>query len=243
MYNSLKNTAKTLLPKSLLFRMEPFLRGLVLFRYRGKKFKCNICDTRLRTFISLKKGDLLCPACGSRSRTRKLLQLLNDESLLQGNILDFSPPRGFYRKLKRNKAINYYPTDFENEFIAHYKYNITDIPVEEDYFDLILCYHILEHIPDDNKAIAELFRVLKPNGCCFIQTPFKKGDIYEDPEIISPNERLIAFGQEDHVRIYSVNGLKNRLEKARFKVEVISFTEKEENFHGFKSEIVLKVRK
>ncbi len=120
--------------------------------------------------------------------------------------------------------MKYFSTDFENEFIAEYNYDITQIPVENNFFDLIICYHILEHIEDDKKAMEELQRVLKSGGTCIIQTPFKEGDIYEDAFKKTKKERLEAFGQEDHVRVYSVNGLKERLCANGFKnVEVKTF--------------------
>ena len=55
--------------------------------------------------------------------------------------------------------------------------------------------------------------------------PFKQGDIYEDPNITSPEDRLRHFGQADHVRIYSAEGLQKRLQGVGFEVEVLRFTE------------------
>lgn len=81
--------------------------------------------------------------------------------------------------------------------------------------------------------MSELYRVLKPNGYCIIQTPFKDGDIYEDLSIDTEAERLKHFGQEDHVRIYSVAGLQSRLEQTGFKVDVRTYTEQPDNYHGF----------
>jgi hypothetical protein len=71
--------------------------------------------------------------------------------------------------------------------------------------------------------MLELYRVLKTNGTIFIQTPFKDGEIYEDYSIVLPEERLLHFGQEDHVRIYSIYGLKSMLENTGFKVETKTF--------------------
>lgn len=243
MYNSAKYFVKNLLPKRFLFKNEVFLRKLLLFKYRGSIYQCNICHTSLKNFIPLSGNDLLCPACGSRCRTRRLYKTLQNKEMLQGKILDFSPSRSLYRVLKKNRNINYFPTDYADEFIADYHYDITNIPVEDNFFDLILCYHILEHIEDDQQAMSELYRVLKPNSTCFIQTPFRDGNIYEDLSITTEAERLKAFGQKDHVRIYSINGLKQRLENAGFNVNVLTFTEKEGHYNGFKNETVLKAIK
>ena len=102
---------------------------------------------------------------------------------------------------------------------------------KERQFDLIICYHILEHVIDDVNAMKELHRVLKPNGTVLIQTPFKEGDIYENYNISSEAERLLHFGQEDHVRIYSIDGLKNRLENSGFTISVTQF--EKDTYLGF----------
>ena len=65
----------------------------------------------------------------------------------------------------------------------------------------------------------------------------KDGEIYEDYAITSESERLIHFGQEDHVRIYSVDGLKKRLESVGFSIIVKQY-EKDE-YLGFSNEIML----
>ena len=210
-YKSLKKIAFSVLPKRFLLRFEPSLRSLFLFRFRGSKYLCNICDSPLKKFIPLDDQDLLCPFCGSRSRTRALFKILDESKLLTGTVLHFSPSRSLYRNLKKNPKITYISTDFANEFIADHHFDITNITLDEGSVDLIICFHILEHIIEDQKAINELARVLDHNGICLVQTPFKTGGIYEDNTIINPQERLKVFGQEDHVRIYSINGLQKRL--------------------------------
>lgn len=243
MYNVLKSVAKNILPKNILIRYEEGFRKFLAPMYRGENCKCNLCETSLKNFALLKNGDKICPVCGSISRTRRLFMLLNEEFLFpNATILDFSPSRVLYRNLKNRKDIAYFSTDYENEFLADYRYNITKIDAENDRFDLITCYHILEHITEDQQAINELFRVLKKGGTALIQTPFKEGEIYEDYNIISPQERLEHFGQNDHVRIYSVSGLENRLKQAGFSTVVRILGE--DNYQGFtKKEVVIVCKK
>ena len=124
-------------------------------------------------------------------------------------------------------------TDFEKEFIADLNLDLTNINLSSNSVDLLLCFHVLEHIPEDKKAMSELYRILKSPGKCFIQTPFKEDDIYEDLSIQSKEERRLHFGQDDHVRIYSIASLKERLEDWGFKIKVLHFSEKEENYFGF----------
>lgn len=231
MYNFLKSVAKNILPKKILVRYEENFRRLLTPLYRGENCNCNLCETKLKNFAELENGDKICPICGSLSRTRRLFMLLNDEFLLPNTVvLDFSPTRSLYRKMKSRKDISYYSSDFENEFLADYHYDITKIDAEDQKFDLIICYHILEHIAEDQQAMSELFRVLKDKGALLVQTPFKEGEIYEDQNITLPKERLKHFGQDDHVRIYSVSGLENRLKKAGFITEVRTF--KSDEYYG-----------
>ncbi|MFL1011276.1 class I SAM-dependent methyltransferase [Flavisericum labens] len=244
MYNSLKKTLKAIVPKKFLFKNEMVLRKFYGFFYLGKNHQCNICDHKLKSFIVLKNGDLLCPFCGSLSRNRRLWAMLNQNNK-NGNWLHFSPSRSLYRKLKANSEINYFSTDFEDEFLADFKFDITKIDQENEKFDSIICYHILEHIENDDLAMKELYRVLKPNGKIYIQTPFKDGEIYEDKSIITPKAREKHFGQNDHVRIYSVEGLKKRLESNNLIVEAITFEENDSDlYYGLDSpETIIIARK
>ncbi|WP_299216467.1 class I SAM-dependent methyltransferase [uncultured Dokdonia sp.] len=243
MYQLTKKVAKSIIPKSFLLRNELILRKLFSFKYRGSIYTCNVCDASLKKFIPIGKEDLLCPICGSRSRSRRVYHLLKENHLLSGKTLHFSPPRALYRILKKTPDIIYIATDYENEFIADYSYDITAIAAPDNSFDTIICYHVLEHILDDTKAMAELYRVLKPKGTCLVQTPFKQGAIYEDNSITSEEGRLEAFGQKDHVRIYSLEGLNTRLKDAYFKTEIIDFTTEKDHIHGWQSECVIKAMK
>lgn len=232
MYQSLKFLLKQLLPSEWLFRCEPTFRRIHSLFYYGHKFECPICAGRWFRFIN-NPPQLICPRCGSIARNRRLYNILIKNYLKKGTqVLDFSPSRALYRKLKTFPNINYFSTDFSNEFLADFKYDICKIESLSNRFDLIICFHILEHIENDALAMQELHRVLKPGGTCLIQTPYKNGDIYEDATIQRPTDRLKFFGQSDHVRLYSVNALKERLQLAGFSVEVKFFVEKKQNRFG-----------
>lgn len=236
MYNSIKRSVINILPKKILIKNERFFRNIIGISYLGSNNQCNICNKKLRTFVSLKNEDLLCPFCGALSRTRRLWSLVNNKDILNGHVLHFSPSRNLYREFKKNTAITYFSSDFEDEFLADYKFDITAIKQKDKKFDIIICYHILEHIVDDIKAMQELYRVLKPQGQVYLQTPFKSGEIYEDYTITLPEDREKHFGQNDHVRIYTVEALKSRLEQVGFSVSIKNFKENESDYYnGLKS--------
>lgn len=239
MYETLKKILKKIVPESIIRKNEKLLRKFVALTRKGNNYECNICKFQMSHFIILENGNQLCPKCGSLPRTRRLWQIL--EPNIEGKeILHFSPSTALSTKIEETKTKNYVTTDYEDEFVADEKYDIQDIAVADNSFDIVICFHVLEHIPDDKKAMGEIKRVLKPGGVCYIQTPFKKGDIYEDDRINTPEARLKHFGQADHLRVYSAIGLKSRLQEAGFGVKIKKFSEIKDNRFGFKeSEIIL----
>lgn len=110
--------------------------------------------------------------------------------------------------------------------MAMEKIDITDIPYADNTFDVIICSHVLEHIPEDRKAMLELFRVLKKGGWAILQVPLDstRNVTFEDPNITNPKEREKYFGLRDHVRIYGLD-YKNKLELAGFRVKVDKYAE------------------
>lgn len=241
MYRLAKSIAVKIVRPAHLFRYEMLMRRFIALFYSGNTHMCSICTKKLRKFITLHNDDLLCPACGSLARDRRLWTLLKKDYLNDGaTVLDFSPSRSIARNMLKEN-IEYRSTDLSGNFLAKYSYDITSLPLNDSFVDLIVCYHILEHIDDDAKAMHELYRVLKPKGIALVQTPFKDGDIYENAAVTTPEERLQHFGQDDHVRIYSVQGLSSRLKKAGFNVVIKSFDA--DSYRGLFNETVLIISK
>ena len=100
--------------------------------------------------------------------------------------------------------------------------DITDMNFEDNFFDVIICNHVLEHVKDGRKAMSELFRVLKPKGFAILQVPISKNakETFEDFSITTPKGREKYFGQKDHVRIYGNEDYKKILESVGFKLDV-----------------------
>ena len=234
MYEKLKHIVKSIVPESVLKSQDRRIRYIQGLFYRGSKYQCNICDTKLRKFISLHTGDLMCPNCGSLPRARGLWNRVKDQ-LDHKVVLHFSPSLSIKEAVSnKTNTTKYLTTDYEGEFDTEFHFDIENIDLEDKSIDVIICYHVLEHIINDGKAISELYRILKPGGSCYIQTPFKEGDIYEDFNITDPKERIIQFGQNDHVRIYSPEGLKQRITQAGFNAEIITMKNDPKNYNGYK---------
>jgi len=227
MYERLKEILKQIIPEKRVSQIEFPLRKIYSVFYFGKNVHCPVCENSFSKFILLPDGDLKCPRCGSLARQRRLCLLLMNEIKpdKEDVVLHLSPSRSIQRRLKNNSGFNYVTSDYEKGRGADKNYDLTSIDEEDEMYTVIICYHILEHIQDDQKAMKELFRILKPNGILLVQTPFRPGNIYEDLSIKTRSERFKHFGQEDHVRIYSVDGLKHRLEEAAFRVQVKYFDE------------------
>jgi predicted SAM-dependent methyltransferase len=119
--------------------------------------------------------------------------------------------------------LSYFTADLKSA-LASVKTDITNIAYKSNSIDVVLCNHVLEHVPEDRKALTELFRVLIPGGWAILNSPIdlERAETFEDPSIISPQDRERAFGQSDHVRIYG-RDYKGRLENAGFVVTVESY--------------------
>ena len=147
------------------------------------------------------------------------------------NLLHVAPERNLQKILKSFSNIEYVSGDLNPLVNWDVILDITDIKFKDNFFDVIICNHILEHIEDDRKAMRELFRVLRPKGIAILQVPISKNakKTFEDFTITPPKERERYFGQKDHVRIYGKD-YKNRLESIVFKVE----------FYDIKKELKIK---
>ena len=244
MYELIKHIINSVLPATVIKQQKRNLRYIYGLLYRGSNFQCNLCEIKLRKFINLSSGDLICPNCGSLPRTRGLWDILKN-NIKNQSVLHFSPPESLKEVIELKGNTNkYITTDFEGEFESEYNFDIENINMTNESIDVIICYHILEHIENDMNAITELYRILKKNGCCYIQTPFKEGSIYEDQTIREPTERLKHFGQKDHLRIYSPLELSDRLSQTGFSTELIELTNDSSNYYGLKTkDIILICRK
>ncbi|EOO23858.1 glycosyltransferase [Bacillus cereus VD133] len=183
------------------------------------------------TFEMWNKDTGICPVCYSMDRERLYRTYIETETDLLSSeytMLHIAPEAKLRRWLNEHKNITYVCGDLEPKDSLMEEIDVTKLTYENNAFDVILCSHVLEHVPDDEKAMRELCRVLKPGGWGIIQVPIVTNVecIIEDKSVVTPQLRKLVFGQEDHVRIYNQSGFIQRLTNAGFKVELYNVAEK-----------------
>lgn len=219
--------------KPPLRKVRQLIRSL---KYVGIGRYCPVCNRNSRKFGPvgiIPRDDAACFFCGSYERHRLVwLYFKRKTNLFSGQslkVLHVAPEAIFEELLRAQLGSNYLTADLYNPR-AMVKMDITDIRYPDDSFDVIYCSHVLEHVPDDKKAMREFHRVLKPSGWAMLLVPIVCEQTFEDPSITDPAERARLFGQEDHVRNYGRDYV-DRLREAGFEVTVIlpeDFMTKEE---------------
>jgi len=229
----MKKRVKKFIPKIIFKIFYRFKNQNEINSITGNKVLCPICNSQFKVFGSygiIKRNNALCYTCGSLERHRLLWLYLKEKTDLfkhnaQIRILHFAPEKNFYDIFSENCDIEYIPCDLFPEKYNFEKKNqikkvdITNIPFDDNYFDFILCNHVLEHISNDRLAMSELFRVMKKGGWGIFQVPidYDREVTYEDFNLTTDEERLKAFGNADHVRWYGRDYI-SRLENAGFSV-------------------------
>ena len=231
--NNLVKIVLNTIPRKLLTRLSFLLKPLIKIYLYGNKYTDPIDGSSFRKFLSYGynkiRKNALSPSTFSLERHRLLwLYLQNETDFFEKKmkVLHFAPEAAFLKKFKKLKNISYDTIDLDSP-LADIKADICDLPIKNDSYDFILCNHVLEHILDDNKAMKELYRVLKKGGTGIFQVPLNMSNkqTYEDFTITDPKERNKAFGQYDHVRVYGMDFFE-RLKNVGFKVEKCEYTSK-----------------
>jgi SAM-dependent methyltransferase len=200
--------------------------GVLSTLLRGNEVHCPVCAGDFRRFRAFRgRPNALCPRCGSLERHRAAKAILESQTNLFTDhlrVLHFAPEPGLSKLLRLAPNLDYETADLEPG-LADRVVDITAIDAADGAFDVILCSHVLEHIPDDGQAMREIRRVLSPAGWAFLVVPFDatRTAVFEDPSIVTREDRLAAFGQEDHVRWYSAAGFEERLRKAGLSVRQV----------------------
>ncbi len=214
-------------------------------KYRGKGYICNFCWSKYTKFIAEHPSaniadaiysnnvvagfgeNVYCPNCLSKNRERLVKAVLENLHGVQNkDILHFSPERHLYKYL--NEVTNVQTVDILPGFYKNIDKKIlygdaTNLQFNDCSFDVIVANHILEHIPDDTRAMREIFRILKFGGFAILQIPYSETLIntIEEPDINDPKKQEQLYGQMDHVRIYSLQNYLLRLKEAGFTIKLL----------------------
>lgn len=219
------------IPRPILIRLSYLVRPVISFFLKGNTFTDPIDEKSFSKFLPYGYGNqrenVLSPSTLSLERHRLLWLYLKNETdffTKKHKVLHFAPEQAFYKRFRRLKNLEYTTTDL-NSPLADVKADICDLPFASNEYDIIFCNHVLEHIPDDTKAMQELLRVLKPGGMAILQIPqdLSRDITFEDNSITDPKERAKIFGQYDHVRVYGKDYF-DKLRSIGFKVEEVDYT-------------------
>jgi len=232
----LKNLFKFILnflPRPFLIRLSYTARPFLAFFLKGDTYTDPIDGKSFKSFLPYgygkQRNNALSPSTLSLERHRMLWLYLKNETnffTAELKVLHFAPEQAFYKRFRKLKKLDYTTTDL-NSPLADVKADICNLPFKDNEFDVILCNHVLEHIPDDTKAMQELYRVLKSGGMGVFQIPqdLSRETTFEDNSITDKKERAKIFGQYDHVRIYGKDYF-DKLRYIGFKVEEVNYTSK-----------------
>ncbi len=220
-----------IVPRQLLIRLSYLASPLLSIALKGNNFTDPIDKRSFKKFLPYgyesPRENVLSPSTLSLERHRLLWLYLQHETnffTAQLKVLHFAPEQAFYKRFRKLKNLKYTTTDL-NSPLADVKADICALPFEDDSFDVILCNHVLEHIPDDTTAMKELYRVLNKGGWGIFQIPqdLKRAATFEDHSITDQKERAKIFGQYDHVRIYGRDYF-DKLRSVGFAVEAVDYT-------------------
>lgn len=224
-------------------------RNIYRVRYRkfkGKGFTCIVCKSQYSEFgddhpakenqyaiskfnvIAGYGKNIICPYCLSTARERLVIAILSQFDLQGKEILHLSPEKNVYHLISEQADV--ITSDITPGFYKTIDRSIlwqdaTKLTFRDNCFNMVIANHVLEHIPDDKQALKEIFRVLKPGGSAILQVPYSESinETFENSDITDPHVRSAMFGQNDHVRIYSLADYVQRLKNTGFTVRILSY--------------------
>jgi SAM-dependent methyltransferase len=242
--DEVKRVVRNTVPLRVLFALRQFVYDLRAVFFVGNSVFCPVCNQGYRRFLGggrsfhvLEALNVVgggfrqqnyCPRCNSGYKERLLyLYLQHCESMFGPRMRELSvlhvAPEWSLRKVFASESFAQYVRCDLNSPLVDLRVDVTAIPFPDQSFDVLICNHVLEHVPDDRTAMKELYRVLRAGGLAVLQVPFTEAldeSVERDDAIEMTNsQREMHFGQWDHIRIYSRRDYCERLQRAGFDVE------------------------
>ncbi len=227
--------------------MKSSLKTLIkrFLGYQSNKYKCSVCNNFINRYKPLpanykidseKAGykyfgqnehlnvdQYSCPSCLANDRDRLYAayfsNILKVNKGSKNSLLHVAPSKS----LNDNFLIDFFQVTTVDLMMPNVDINL-DIEnmsdFEDNKFDFIICSHVLEHVKNPDKALKELYRILRPNGKAILMVPVNPNiiDTLEDPLHVTKEQRLQNYGQEDHLRLFAKNDFMNRIKGAGFKL-------------------------
>lgn len=174
------------------------------------------------------------PIIGLRIRCRNILSLISKNKKGYKNILDAGSGSGVLtfelaRNFKNSKLIGFDLNCDEisiSKSIAQ-KTNVKNVSFEQvnietmnicNYFDLIVCIDILEHIENDSLALKKLYKSLSENGVLILHVPalYRRFPLFK---------KHLNFDVPSHVRHgYEIDEIDSKIRKTGFQINQIGYT-------------------
>jgi len=223
----MRQLAKRLVPRSLRWQLRKAFMDFRGWQYRGDAVTCPCCQKSYAQFMPMTEGThqregVVCPGCAVVERHRLLMLWLKEKSTLYTQphkVLYFAPEYSMQKHLQSLSNVDYLSTDIDST-LAMQEFDIMDIPHPDNTFSMIFCSHVLAHVRDDQQALHELYRILKPGGQLIIlDRPDDIPTTIEDPNITSVAERTKLYLQHDRWRRYGQDYVQ-RIEQHGFKVTI-----------------------
>lgn len=164
-----------------------------------------------------KKGNIRPEFIDDRKRVSFLNREIRLKEILQykdsGRLLDVGCALGFFLKFAEKYFETYgfdispYAIKKAKKIATNSKLLVQDAqkryPFNDNFFDAITCYDLIEHLPKPEQCIKEIFRVLKPRGYLFLQTPADKS------QKIMPDETHISlFSKSEIIFLLKTTGFR-----------------------------------
>lgn len=245
-------SVRSLIPRRVKVFIKKFL-GRSVPDFIGGKYFCPVCSNHVKYFLPIQKeyldtlkkyeyvykldesetlnySNYLCPSCYSNDRDR-LFALFYDSRLKKKakfSFLDFAPAWPIANFFKSKENINYRTADLFSKKVDDKGVDICNMTLYKDNtFDFLICSHVLEHVVDPDKALQELYRVLKPGGSGILLVPIilKLESTQEDLTIKDEALRWKYYGQGDHLRMFAKSDFMNRIKRVGFKLTEIKGAE------------------
>jgi len=139
---------------------------------------CNICWWCGGAFGGFQHSEsAVCPDCGSIARDRFLFFcFVGRRARSCYRVLETSPRLGTEYREAMKHWFDYRASDFDQRaHQADIELDLQDIHLDSGSVDVLLTPHVLEHVPDTERALDEIYRVLAPGGAMYLQVPVLQG--------------------------------------------------------------------